>query len=225
MIFPYGDDQVKDGHFPLFSYILLACNIMVFLYEVSLTPAQQEALLMEYAAIPAYIQRGEALYTLFTSMFLHGGWMHLIGNMVFLWIFADNIEALVGSRRFIIFYLLGGLVAHAFHIYFNLGSMIPTVGASGAISAVMGAYLLLFPSYRIKLLFFIFPFRVPAFLFLVFWIAQQWLSGQASLKVPTAESSGVAWWAHIGGFIFGVLAGIHFRSVLKKSRASVTYRR
>jgi len=219
MIFPYGDDQVKDGHFPLFSYALIALNIAVFLYETSLPPQALEIFFLRYGATPDAILHGHQLYSLFTSMFLHGGWMHLIGNMVFLWIFADNIEAVVGNVRFLIFYFIGGLAAHALHIYFNPVSDIPTVGASGAISAVMGAYLLLFPGSKIRMLFFILPFRVPAFLFLLFWVFQQWLSGLASLKVDTAESNGVAWWAHIGGFAFGVLAGVRFRIILRHRRA------
>lgn len=227
MIFPYGDDQVKGGHFPLFSYTLIAVNLAVFLFEVSLPLSLREAFLMKYAAIPTHILQGEDFYTLFTSMFLHGGWMHLIGNMLFLWVFADNIEALSGSFKFLIFYFLGGLLAHAAHIYFNATSVVPTVGASGAISAVMGAYLMLFPRSRVRVLFFVFPFGIPAFIFLFVWIFQQLLNGQASLHVATAESSGVAWWAHIGGFAFGVLAGIWFRVTLRRPGppAAVAYRR
>jgi membrane associated rhomboid family serine protease len=138
--------------------------------------------------------------------------MHLIGNMLFLWVFADNIEATIGNGRFLFFYIFGGLAAHAAHIYFNMDSMVPTVGASGAISAVMGAYLVMFPTSRIKMLFIVFTFRIPALLFLLFWIWQQWLNGAAALNVQTAESVGVAWWAHIGGFVFGVVAGIYYRT-------------
>lgn len=227
IIIPYGDDQVKGGYFPLFSYALIAINLAVFFYEASLPLPLQNAFMMKYAAIPAHIMQGEDLYTLITSMFLHGGWVHLFGNMLFLWIFADNIEALIGTPRFFTFYFLGGLAAHVAHIYFNLSSEIPTVGASGAISAVMGAYLMLFPGFRIHFLLIIIPFRIPAFLFLFFWVFQQLLNGQASLRVQTAESSGVAWWAHIGGFVFGVLAGIWFRLTLRRSRppAPAAYRR
>lgn len=211
MIFPIGDDQVKGGHFPLFSYSFIAINVLVFIFQASLPQGQLEAFIFDYGSIPVETVRGQDLLTLLTSMFLHGGWMHLIGNMLFLWVFADNIESTVGSARFVIFYLLGGFAAHAAHIYFNWNSEIPTVGASGAISAVMGAYLVMFPVSKVKVLFFLFTFRVPALLFLGFWIWQQWLNGAASLNVPTAESSGVAWWAHIGGFAFGILAGLYFR--------------
>ncbi|HMQ49003.1 MAG TPA: rhomboid family intramembrane serine protease [Saprospiraceae bacterium] len=207
MLFPIGDDQVKGGTYPLFSYAFIVLNAVVFWQQLS----QPDAWIYEFGAIPVEIMQGKDTITLITSMFLHGGWMHLIGNMLFLWVFADNIEATIGNVRFVIFYLLGGLAAHAAHIYFNSGSSIPTVGASGAISAVMGAYLIMFPASRVKVWFFFFTFRVPALLFLGFWIWQQWMSGMASLDVATAESSGVAWWAHIGGFVFGVVAGFYYR--------------
>ena len=215
MIFPIGDDQVKGGYFPLFSYTFIGVNILIFLFQVSLPPQQVEAFIFTYGCIPAEVTTGQDYFTLFTSMFLHGGWMHLLGNMLFLWVFADNIEATIGSQRFLIFYLLGGLAAHVGHIYFNWGSTIPTVGASGAISAVMGTYLVMFPRSKVKLILFplfFLRFSIPAFLFLGFWIYQQFLAGTAALNVQTAESAGVAWWAHIGGFVFGVLAGVYFRS-------------
>lgn len=223
MIFPIGDDQVKGGHFPFFSYSFIALNVAIFLFQVNMPPAALQAFVFDYGAIPYETVRGQDLSTLFTSMFLHGGWMHLIGNMLFLWVFADNIESTIGHVRFLIFYLLGGLAAHAAHIYFNWNSEIPTVGASGAISAVMGAYLVMFPVSRIKVLFFLFTFRVPALLFLGFWIWQQWLSGTAALDVPTAESSGVAWWAHIGGFAFGLVAGLYYRFTSPPPRAVPLY--
>lgn len=212
MLFPIGDDQIKGGHFPLFSYAFILFNIVIFWYQFTLPVEQIEAFVFEYGSIPAETMRGEDWHTLFTSMFLHGGIMHLVGNMLFLWVFADNIEASVGNFKFLVFYLLGGLVAHAAHIYFNPNSVIPTVGASGAISAVMGAYLVMFPSSRVKMLFIVFVFRIPAILFLGFWIVQQWLSGMAALETATTETTGVAWWAHIGGFVFGVLAGFYFRN-------------
>ncbi|MBK8702769.1 MAG: rhomboid family intramembrane serine protease [Saprospiraceae bacterium] len=223
MIFPIGDDQVKGGHYPLFSYSLIALNVAIFLFQVNMPPSALQAFVYDYGAIPYETVRGQDLPTLLTSMFLHGGWMHLIGNMLFLWVFADNIESSIGSFRFLAFYLLGGLMAHAAHIYFNWNSQIPTVGASGAISAVMGAYLVMFPVSRIKVLFFFFTFRVPALLFLGFWIWQQWLSGTATLDVSTAEGSGVAWWAHIGGFAFGLAAGLYYRFTHTPPRAMPVY--
>ena len=212
MIFPIGDEQVQGGYFPLFSYSFIAINIGVFALEASLqAQGRLAAFIYEYGAIPAEIVQGEDLHTLFSSMFMHGGWMHLIGNMLFLWVFADNIEATVGNLIFLLFYLLGGFAAVAAHTYFDMQSGVPMVGASGAISAVMGAYLVMFPTSRIKMLFFIFVFHVPAFIFLFFWIFQQWSAGMASFDAIDAEMDRVAYWAHIGGFAFGLLAGIFFR--------------
>lgn len=213
MFIPLGDDQVAGGHRPIFAYGFIALNVLIFLYQATMDPALQIAFVNEYGSIPQEIQAGEDLQTLLTSMFLHGGWMHLIGNMLYLWIFADNIEATVGSFIFLVFYLLGGLAAHFGHIYFNPNSVIPTVGASGALSAVMGAYLVMFPKSRIRGYLFVFRITVPAIFFLLFWFAQQAMSGYASLAPETSmgQSGGVAWWAHIGGFVFGVLGGLYFR--------------
>ena len=211
MLFPIGDDQVKGGHFPLFSYGFIVLNILIFAFQYSLPAGQQGAFIHNYGSVPAETVNGQDLFTLITSMFLHGGTWHLIGNMLFLWVFADNIEATIGNFRFLTFYLLGGLAAHAAHIYFNWDSTIPTVGASGAISAVMGAYLVMFPTSRVKMVFIVFPFRISAFLFLGFWIWQQTSAGVAALGVETAQSAGIAWWAHIGGFVFGVIAGFYYR--------------
>lgn len=211
MLFPIGDDQVKGGHFPLFSYLFIAINTAIFLFQASLPGVELEAFIFDYGSIPYNTLQGEELYSVFTSMFLHGGWMHLIGNMLFLWVFADNIEATIGSSRFLVFYFLGGILAQLTHIYFNTASTVPTVGASGSISAIMGAYLVMFPASRIKVLFFLFVFRVPALIFLGIWIWQQWLSGTAALSINTAQSAGIAYWAHIGGFVFGVLGGFYYR--------------
>ncbi len=216
MLFPIGDDQVRGGAFPIFSYGFIALNVAIFLMQVNMPQGQLNAFVEDYGNVPVDTLRGENLRSLLTSMFLHGGWMHLIGNMLFLWVFADNIEATIGNLRFLIFYLLGGLAAHAAHIYFYADSTIPTIGASGAISAVMGAYLVMFPASRVRMLFFVFTFRVPAFLFLGFWIWQQWVSGTAALQIETAQSAGVAWWAHIGGFAFGLIAGIYYRLVFSR---------
>jgi membrane associated rhomboid family serine protease len=214
MIFPYADDQVKGGATPFFSYGFILLNALLFLYEASLEPRALEQFVITWGAIPAEIMAGEDYLTLLSSMFLHGGWAHLLGNMLYLYIFADNIEATIGNLPFLVFYLLGGLAAHFTHIFFYPGSVIPTVGASGAISAVMGAYLVMFPKSQIRFLFFfLFRFSVPAILFLVFWIAQQYFAGSLALEADTtnADAGQVAWWAHIGGFAFGVAAGIYFR--------------
>jgi len=146
MIFPIGDDQVKGGYFPAFSYFFIFLNVAVFLFQVSMPEGQLNSFVDHFGSIPVEITHGEDWYTLITSMFLHGSWMHLIGNMLFLWVFADNIEATIGNLNFLLFYILGGLAAAAGHIYFNWNSPVPTIGASGAISAVMGTYLVLFPN-------------------------------------------------------------------------------
>lgn len=206
MFFPIGDQNVIGGHKPYVSYALIVMNVAVFLFQVSLPSDQVVGFMMQYGAIPEVILSGENWSSLFTSMFLHGGWMHLIGNMLFLWVFADNIEAVVGSRDFFVFYILGGLAASLAHIIFNMTSPVPAVGASGAISAVLGAYLVVFPHSRIKTLVFYFFVSIPALVFLGLWIVQQVISGIGSIGV-SANSGGVAWWAHIGGFVFGVVAG------------------
>lgn len=237
MIFPIGDDQVKGGAFPIFSYAFIGLNIIAFLFQLSFP----NALVCEFGCIPNQIVGGEDYLTLFTSMFMHGGWMHLIGNMLFLWVFADNIEATVGNIPFLGFYILGGLAASFAHIYFNYNGeagdllnccnvcgnggirctegiracsgSIPSVGASGAISAVLGAYLVMFPHSKVKVLvvYFFRSFNVPALYFLGFWIVQQLISGFMSLGPETAQTDGVAWWAHIGGFVFGLVAGFFAR--------------
>ena len=234
MIFPVGDDQVKGGYKPIFSYGFIGLNVLIFLFQY-MSPG---AFICEFGSIPSEIVNGEDYYTLLTSMFMHGGVMHLVGNMMFLWVFGDNIEATVGNINFAVFYILGGLAASAAHIYFATtngvdltsccqvcsqvvpcdgvmtpcAGSIPTVGASGAIAAIMGAYLVMFPKSQIKILVLVFfrTFKIPAFLFLGFWIGQQLLSGFATIG-PEAASSGVAWWAHIGGFVFGAFAGFFAR--------------
>ncbi len=214
MIFPIGDENVKGGSFPYLSYAFIAINVLVFLYQAMLPPEAGNAFVMTYGSIPAEIVQGQDYFTLLTSMFMHGGWMHLIGNMLFLWVFADNIEATIGNVQFFIFYMMGGLAASAAHIMFNMESIIPCVGASGAISAVLGAYLVMFPKSQIKILvIYLFrSFNMAAIWFLGLWIGQQLISGFAAIGPSTAGSgSGVAWWAHIGGFVFGVLAGLLFK--------------
>jgi membrane associated rhomboid family serine protease len=209
MIFPYGDDQVRGGHFPLFSYAFIAANIAAFFWQLS--DPQGGLYAAEFAAVPASVVRGYRWDTLLTSLFMHGGLMHLLGNMLFLWIFADNIEANIGSIRFLLFYLLGGVVATFAHIALDPFSTIPLLGASGAISAVLGAYLVLYPRSRIKVFLFfllLIPLRIPALLFLGVWFYLQMSNGLGTLG---DQGAGVAWWAHIGGFAFGLLGGVWMR--------------
>jgi len=222
MIFPIGDDQVKGGSFPVFSYTFLLINVLVFVLIQLPNPVVTYA----YSAIPYEIihftdlttenfqvphEQGPTpiFLTLLTNVFMHGGWLHLIGNMVFLWVFADNIESTIGWFRFIIFYILGGVFASFCHILSDPSSTIASLGASGAIAACLGAYLVMFPQSRVKMLFFIKMFRIPAFLFLGFWIGQQFLSAYSEFGQKTI--GGVAWYAHIGGFAFGLVSGCYFR--------------
>lgn len=219
MLFPIGDDHIKGNHKPIFTYLFILINCYVFWQENQLTEAGLKSLFETYGAIPVKVLAGENLHTLFTSMFLHGGWSHLIGNMLFLWIFGDNIEIAIGNFRFLLFYVIGGIFAALVHCIVLNYSQIPCVGASGAIAAVLGAYLVMFPASKIKIFFLLFftTFRVSAFVFLGIWIAQQLFAGWASLGPKTADTSGVGYWAHIGGFAFGIVCGFFFRARAKKA--------
>src|SRR5574338_426531 len=200
---PIGDDNVRGAGPPLVNYALIVINVLVFLFESSLNPNALQAFFNQWAVQPAEILSGQQLITLITSMFLHGGWLHLIGNMVFLAVFGDNIEAVLGHIGYLIFYLAGGLAASAAHILFTADSMIPSLGASGAIAAVMGAYIVMFPRSRVNALiffgFFMRVTRVSALLFLGIWFVTQLFSGVAGLGAQTAQTSGVAFMAHVGG--------------------------
>jgi len=220
MFFPIGDTQVIGGHKPLFAYGFIGLNIITWIFQ--LMDPSGNLLISEYASVPAQISQGNEYSTLFTSMFMHGGWMHLIGNMVFLWIFGDNIEATIGSFKFVIFYFMGGLAASYAHIIIEPLSTIPTVGASGAISAVMGAYLVMFPKSQIKILVFYIlrSFHISAYLALGIWIGYQLLNGIGGLSFLSGgegfDGGGVAYWAHIGGFVFGVAAGFLFKPMANR---------
>lgn len=220
MIFPIGDEQIRGGYKPIFSYSLIAVNVLLFLYEISLqSTGLLEYFIHDYGAIPVEVLHGNYLYSVFTNTFLHAGWSHLLGNMLFLWIFADNIESSIGNFRFLIFYLLGGIIASITHILFNTNSSIPSLGASGAISAVMGCYLVMFPSSRVKVLVLIFlrSIYIPSIFFLGFWIIFQIYSGISDLNgVEGEKGGGVAYWAHIGGFAFGILYGLIARAFFVK---------
>ena len=185
--------------------ILIAINTIVFLYEETLSQAGLERVAMDWGIVPDRLH----LASLFTSMFLHGGWLHLIGNMLYLWVFGRNIEDLIGSGRFLLFYILCGLASAVVHIIFNAYSPVPTIGASGAIAGVMGAYLVKFPRSRIitLVLFFFFftTLDIPAALLLVFWFAMQFFSGFGSIGSADYTGGGTAWFAHIGGFLAGML--------------------
>jgi membrane associated rhomboid family serine protease len=213
MVFPIGDDNIERGYKPIFSYLFLGLNVAIFLFQSTLPEGLQAGFVTNYGAIPAEISQGVDLQTLVTSMFLHGGWAHLLGNMLYLWIFADNIEATIGHVKFLIFYLLGGLAAGLAQVLVEPQSMVPCVGASGAIAAVMGAYIVMFPHSKVKMLFLLFftVFYIPAWIFLGFWFAQQAMSGLNLMGLNGEDAGGVAWWAHIGGFVFGLFAGFLFK--------------
>lgn len=215
-MFPLGDDNEGARGLPVMTVVLIILNVLVFLYEMTLDPAQGgelEKFIRQYGVIPAEIQHGQDWFTLITSMFVHGGLAHIGGNMLFLWVFGDNIERRWGSLLFVVVYFGTGLAASLAHIAFNSGSEIPSVGASGAISGVLGAYILLYPMNRIRVLLGYFVTAVPAFLFLGIWFMSQLINGLATLGPETAQTSGVAVWAHIGGFVAGAIAAIALRGV------------
>lgn len=209
MIFPIGDQNVEGGYRPYVTYTLLTLNILVFIWQINMPPGQFEQFIDQFGAIPVEILSGNRIYTLFTSVFLHAGPAHLIGNMLFLWVFGDNIEAVAGHGKFLLYYITGGVVAGLAHLAFNLTSPIPAIGASGAISAILGTYLIFFPrsQIRVLILFFFRSVYIPALFFLGIWILMQLYSGVGSLSAA-GGATGVAWWAHIGGFFFGVMYGL-----------------
>ncbi len=211
-MFPIGDENERGAGPPLVTIALIIANVLVFLYQSTLGIEALQDFVTTYGVIPREIENGQDLYTLFTSMFVHGGLAHIGGNMLFLWIFGDNIERRFGAFLYIVFYLLTGLAASATHIAFNLGSTIPSVGASGAISGVLGAYILMYPTNRIRVLVGYWGIMaLPAWIFLGIWIVTQTINGVASLGVETAQTAGVAFWAHIGGFVAGAVASIVLR--------------
>ncbi|HET7011710.1 MAG TPA: rhomboid family intramembrane serine protease [Anaerolineales bacterium] len=222
-MFPIGDDDVQGAGPSLSTWALLIVNVLVFLFEASMSTGALETFIVQYGVIPREIVGGVDWQTLVTSMFLHGGWLHLIGNMLFLYVFSNNIEAVLGTPMHFLFYMAGGVVASLAHIFSNPGSGIPSVGASGAIAAILGAYLVLFPRSRVKLLVFMGynmgVTRASAVAFLGLWAVMQLFSGVASLGVPTAQAEGVAWWAHIGGFAFGLLIGWLLRGRVRRNIA------
>jgi membrane associated rhomboid family serine protease len=184
---------------------IIGVNVLIFLYQATLSPSALNQLVYRWGIVPDRLQ----LFSLFTSMFLHGGWLHLGGNMLFLWVFGRNVEDLIGGGKFLVFYLLCGLAAAIVHVIANPYSRMPTIGASGAIAGVMGAYLVKFPRARILTLVPIFIFittmEIPAVFLLVWWFAVQFFSGFGSLGANDYTGGGVAWFAHVGGFIAGML--------------------
>jgi membrane associated rhomboid family serine protease len=212
-MFPLRDDQPCFST-PFVTYFLIALNLVIFLFEWQLglqSRGALNALIGQFGVVPRYDIRVlttnpvAAILPSFTSMFLHASWGHVLGNMWMLYIFGDNIEDYVGHFRYLVFYLLGGLASSFTHIIFNIDSRLPSVGASGAIAAVMGAYLILYPRARVLTWFFIFILPIPAWVVLGYWIVVQFLSGTATAIAETSQTGGVAFWAHVGGFVAGIL--------------------
>jgi len=241
-LIPIRDENPTET-FPFVTIALIAINVAVFLWEISLPKPVLNAVIYTYGAIPLKITsfgKAPVIYsihgmviksdvpvwiTLFTCMFLHGGFFHLAGNMLYLWIFGNNVEDRLGHFRFLIFYLLCGIFATLIHSFVTPHSPVPMIGASGAISGVLGAYMIAFPWAKVETLVFFFFFittvEVPAFIFIGVWFFMQYLNGVATLtaRMPT----GVAWFAHIGGFISGVVLYRLFPKRSSSSRKKVVY--
>jgi membrane associated rhomboid family serine protease len=213
---PLRDDQPCFST-PFVNYFLIAANLVAFLWELSIGHRALISCMAVFGVVPhhalavltghSHDPAATAILPLFTSLFLHVNFWHVAGNMLFLWIFGDNVEDYLGHFRYLLFYLLSGLAASATHILLNLNSRVPTVGASGAIAGVMGAYFVLYPRARVLIWFPpIFLFYVPAWLMLGYWFVANFLSGAAASITETSQTSGgIAFWAHVGGFAAGVL--------------------
>lgn len=217
-------DSTRTRRFPLITIAIIAANVLVFAYELGLDERELLGLFRAYGVVPSRIwplgvvarENPGSFYSLVTATFLHGGWFHIAGNMLFLWVFGDNVEDRFGGLKYLLFYALVGAGANLAHVYANPLSHIPTVGASGAVAGVLGAYFLMFPRSRVLCLvplgFFLSLMEVPAFVFLFVWFVLQLFNGVASLGVPTQLTHGVAWWAHVAGFAAGVVLVPFFRS-------------
>ncbi len=242
-MFPISDENER-GHGPAFvSLAFVAINIAVFLLLQGAGTPEGEAFTYGYSAVPFEITNGVDLteprpitvggqtlnvpqepgpspiwLTLFTSLFMHGGWLHLAGNMLFLWIFGDNVEHRIGHGLFLVFYLVAGVLASFAQIMIDTDSVIPTLGASGAISGVLGAYLVMFPTNRVLVLLIRFPIWVPAIVAIGMWAVFQFINGLGAIAVTEETAGGVAYMAHIGGFVAGVVAGIVFRMLFNEPR-------
>jgi membrane associated rhomboid family serine protease len=203
---------------PVVTRVLISLNVIAFVYELMLGPGLR-GLFLSWGLVPARITAAlagdanlvPALATALTSTFLHAGWLHLIGNMWYLWIFGDNVEDRLGHVRYLLFYIVAGLASGMLHVVFNRTSTIPTVGASGAIAGVLGAYLALFPRARVitlvPLIVFFQVMALPAVVVLSLWFVYQFFAGALALAYTSGSTGGTAWWGHIGGFAFGVLFG------------------
>ena len=243
-MFPISDDNER-GHGPAFvSLAVIALNVFVFLVLQGAGASTEGAeFTYGYSAVPLEITSGVDLtepepvtvggetirvpqepgpspiwLTLFTCLFMHGGWLHLAGNMLFLWVFGDNVEHRIGHGLFLVFYVVAGILASFAQILVDTGSVIPTLGASGAISGVLGAYLVMFPTNRVLVLIIRFPVWVPAIVVIGLWAVLQFVNGFGAIAVTEETAGGVAYMAHIGGFVAGVLAGLVFRMLFGEPR-------
>jgi membrane associated rhomboid family serine protease len=220
-------DGIPTRETPVVNYLLIAANVLVFLWMLFLPETALETVVSKYAMVPAHFADGVTLadmMTVFTSMFMHAGWAHIGGNMLYLWIFGDNVEDRLGHFRYLMFYLVGGVAASMTHLATNWGSDLPTVGASGAIAAVLGAYLVLFPASRIETWV---PFGrfyhltvLPAVVVLGLWFVLQLFDGV--LALGGADVGGVAFWAHVGGFVAGMVMA-KLMPTQRRSRAAIAW--
>jgi len=204
-MFPLRDTQPSYSK-PVVTVLLIVVNILIFLFEFTLDPYTRNAFIATYGLVPDHF----AIANVFTSMFLHGGWLHVLGNMWFLWIFGDNIEDILGHGKFLLFYLMCGVAAALAQVLASPFSRVPMVGASGAIAGVMGAYMVKFPRARIEtfviLIFFFYTFEVPAWLMLIYWFMLQLFGGFDSIASSQySHVGGTAFLAHVGGFIAGII--------------------
>jgi len=218
---PLGDVNVRR-RVPLATICLIAINVLVFLYQVLLPSEALDAFILEAGLVPAATANQPTLATVadvLTSMFMHGGWSHILGNMLYLWIFGDNIEDALGRVGYLVFYLLAGAAAALLQVLSQPGSSVPMIGASGAIAGVLGAYMVFYPRTRVRTLltlgYWIRFVQLPALVVLGYWFLLQLLNGVTAIG---SVGGGVAWWAHIGGFLFGLAVGLLFRGRVKKSQ-------
>ncbi len=229
---PLSDPDLVRRHYPIFNITLIILNFLVFFYELTLGGVGSDIFIYQFGFIPVSLTQGVSITTailpdgslvniaspispwlsLFTAMFIHAGWLHILGNLLYLWVFGDNVEDRFGHFKYVLFYLVSGLAAALLQIIIMPASDIPNVGASGAIAGVLGAYMVLYPSSRIRtlILLIIIPVftRIPAFFLLIFWFLLQLISGVGSLG---GVDAGIAYFAHVGGFLFGMaIAGIYW---------------
>ena len=217
-LIPLSDASRRPVRFPVVTTCIIVVNIVVFLLELS----RGDAFVMQWSVVPAEIIAGHGWITILTAMFLHGSWSHIIGNMIFLWAFAPEIEDAMGRGRYLVFYLVGGLAAMMAQIAADPHSTVPSLGASGAIAAVMGAFIVTYPRDRIKAVLFIFIFGrvtfIPASLLIGFWFLSQLFHAGA---VANTQTGGVAYLAHVGGFIFGAVAARWFENPRRMGSADL----